>query len=156
MKPVAKFGLGCGGIILFFFTGIIIYGLIIYFNSSNWIAKSPERICKSVDLKLPPYEIIEEENNMNRDASSWSWYQWTVKTKKTLSENEIQKLEMLVKTDPNWKGSRYDSFEYKNYKNFGEPGYDMDYDTFISPQILINVSSTGYITISYTWQDYFF
>lgn len=156
MKTLAKVGLGCAGIIVFFITGVIVFGLIVYFNSNNWTAKSPERICKKVGFKLPPYTIIEEEDNMERDSSSWSWYYWKIKLKKPLSEKDIHQLENLAKNDPIWNGTRYDIFGYKNYKDSWEEGYDMDRDTFLSPKIYIEIYPMGNITIKYMWQDSFF
>lgn len=156
MKLFANFRLGCGGIILLIIAAIIVAGMIVYFNTDNWIARSPNRICKEVGLKLPSYTVLEEGNNMDRDASSWSWYSWRIKLKKPLSEKDIHKLERLVKEDPNWQGSRYGGFIYKNYKEYGEEGYLVEYDTFISPQIYIIIYPDNEISIKYTWDDFFF
>lgn len=156
MKSSVKSLIGCGGVIIFFVAGIIIYSLIVYFNSDNWIARSPGRICKEVGFKLPPYTILDEENNLGRDSSSWSWYYWRIRLKKPLSEKDIHRLENLVKEDPNWDGSRYDIFEYRNYKEYGEKGYDRDYNTFLSPQVNIVIRSYTEVSIKYTWYDSFF
>lgn len=155
MKLRSKLILGCTGTILFFIVAFVIFGLVFYFNSENWIAKSPKRICKEAGFKLPSYIILEEEDNMERGSSSWSWYYWRIKLKKPLSEKDIQKLENLVEKDPNWKGSPHDIFEYKNYKDYWEPGYNSEIDTFISPQIHIVIYSTDEISIKYYWNDFF-
>ena len=156
MKLTGKLALGCGAVILFFITAIIIFGMIIYFKSDNWTAKSPERICKEVGFKLPSYTVVEKENNMDRGSSAWSWYSWRIKLKKPLSEKDIHQLEKLVKEDTNWKGSRNDFFEYKNYNDYWDGGYDVEIDSSISPQIYIAINSSTDISIKYTWYDAFF
>lgn len=107
-------------------------------------------------FKLLPYSILEEEDNMDRSSSSWSWFNWRIKLKKPLSEKDILQLENLVKEDPNWRGSRYDIFEYRNYKEYWEEGYNMDYDSCLSPQVHIVIYSDNDVSIKYFWYDSFF
>lgn len=151
MKLLAKIGFGCAGIILSFIIAVIIFGLVIYFKSDNWTARSPERICKEAGFKLPSYTVIDEEDNMERGSSSWSWYYWRVKLKKPLSEKDIQQLEKLVKKDPNWNGSRHEA--YFKYQNYSEDPWE---DHFLSPQISISINSYDDISMRITWYDSFF
>lgn len=156
MKTLAKIGLGCGAVFLFFIVAIIICWLIYYFNSGNWIARSPERICKEMGFKLPAYKVLEEEDNMDRDSSSWAWYYWRVKLKKPLSKKDIHKLEKLVEKDPNWHRFENNIFEYRNYKESWEADYDIESNSMLSPQVYIKIDSDNEVSINYMWYDTFF
>jgi hypothetical protein len=58
-----------------------------WLNSNN--ASTPEAITKKLHVKLPAYEIVESSSNMDRTASSWSDYCFTIRF------NEPLKLEFL-------------------------------------------------------------
>lgn len=152
MKTLSKFGLGCCAVLLFFIVAIITCGVIFYFNSDNWIARSPARICKEAGFKLPAYKTLEKDDNMGRDSSSWSWYYWRIKLKKPLSKKDIRRLKKLVKDDPNWYEIGNNIFEYS--KDYVEAGYGMD--NFSSPQIHIFIDSNKEVSIKYIWYDAFF
>ena len=62
------------------------------FLTSNQ-ASTPDEIARKAGLKLPAYEITKTEDNMDRSASAWSWYNFEIKFKEPLTESFLKKVE---------------------------------------------------------------
>lgn len=58
-------------------------------------ATTPDQIARKVGLRLPAYQIIKAEDNMDRTASAWSDYYYEIEFEKPLSEKILQKVEKL-------------------------------------------------------------
>ena len=79
-----------------------IWSFISSLTRDNRIAKDPTRIAKEAHFDLPAYDVIFQENNMDRNASAWSAYMWDLKLKEPLDEKIKGKLDRLVRKDPRW------------------------------------------------------
>ena len=58
-------------------------------------ATTPDQIARKVGLRLPAYQIIMADDNMDRTASSWSDYYYEIQFEEPLSEKYLQKVEKL-------------------------------------------------------------
>lgn len=70
-----------------------LFGIILWLNSNN--ASTPEAIAKKLHVKLPAYEVVESSNNMDRTASSWSDYCFTIRFTKPLKQEFLNNLESM-------------------------------------------------------------
>lgn len=116
---------------------------IYYIMRDSMIAENPKKIASEAGFSLPSYDVVSQEDNMDRSASAWSSYQWELKLKEPLSNDQIEELDKLVKKDELWK---YDQ-EAKAYIYNRE---DLDSD---SPSIHIVVHKNGEVYMSYDWYD---
>ena len=67
----------------------IVFNLFLFGNQ----ASTPDKIARKAGIKLPAYEIIRAENNMDRTASAWSYYSYEIKFKEPLSDAFLRKIE---------------------------------------------------------------
>lgn len=80
---------------------LIILGLILaslfglYFLILSNQATTPDQIARKVGLRLPAYQIIKADDNLDRTASSWSDYYYEIVFDEPLSEKFLQKVERL-------------------------------------------------------------
>ena len=80
---------------------LIILGLLLalllglYFFLFGNQATTPDQIARKVGLRLPAYQIIMADDNMDRTASSWSDYYYEIQFEEPLSEKYLQKVEKL-------------------------------------------------------------
>jgi len=80
---------------------LIILGLLLalllglYFFLFGNQATTPDQIARKVGLRLPAYQIIKVEDNMDRTASAWSDYYYEIEFEKPLCEKFLQKVEKL-------------------------------------------------------------
>ena len=58
-------------------------------------ATTPDQIARKVGIRLPAYQIIMADDNMDRTASSWSDYYYEIQFEESLSEKYLQKVEKL-------------------------------------------------------------
>lgn len=58
-------------------------------------ATTPDQIARKVGIRLPAYQIIMADDNMDRTASSWSDYYYEIQFEESLSEKYLQKVEIL-------------------------------------------------------------
>ena len=58
-------------------------------------ATTPDQIARKVGIRLPTYQIIMADDNMDRTASSWSDYYYEIQFEESLSEKYLQKVEKL-------------------------------------------------------------
>ena len=141
-KPKKK-GRGClvKGLIALL---VLVFGCALcIFNSDEHIATSPDRIASRAGFSLPDYDVISQDDNMNRTASAWSWYDWSVKTKKPLTDDEIAELKALVAKDDHWT--------YNAKKN--EYSYEKS-DKEVMAMIVVSAND-GTIRLNYSWYDMF-
>lgn len=139
-KKILKWVLGIiGGLVGLFITGIVVITLVL--TRDERIAKDPDRILSQVDLKLPAYEVLYYDNNMNRSQSAWSEYEWMLKLKEPLNEKDLSRLDKKVSDDRNWS---YDAEEHWFV-------YDSDVD---DPHIRVVVfTDSGKVQLEYMWYD---
>ena len=133
---------GCGSITII--TLVLVIGFIYYLNKDYDIAKNPTKIASEAGFSLPPYDVISQEDNMDRGTSAWSSYHWELKLKEPLSNNQVKELDNLVKKDELWK---YDQ-ETRAYIYYRD-GWDSE-----SPSIHIVVHINGKVNMSYDWYDW--
>ena len=88
MKKPIKIILSILGFIL-----VLLLGL--YFLLFGNQASTPDPIARKVGLRLPAYQIIKADDNMDRTASSWSVYYFEIEFDKPLPEKYLQKVEKL-------------------------------------------------------------
>ena len=80
---------------------VVILGAIItlllglYFLLFGNQATTPDQIARKVGIRLPAYQIIMADDNMDRTASSWSDYYYEIQFEESLSEKYLQKVEKL-------------------------------------------------------------
>lgn len=74
--------------ILFFFSIIL---------GDQITTSSPENVVRRVGFKLPEYEIVEYDDNLDRSASAWSSKSWELRLKEPLTEKHLKKLNNLLK-----------------------------------------------------------
>lgn len=140
MKKILKIA----GVVL----GVLLVALIVMvtvLTRDNRIAESPVKIAKCAGLELPAYIVLEKEDNYDRGASAWSCVEWKVKLETPLSVSFIKSIKDLIWKDLKWRriGDMY------IYNNVG-----MSED---APEIHIVInSSTGVVTMSYSWFDMLF
>ena len=108
-KETSKNDKGCfiKGCITLSIVGIILFfggkmALTYIFEHDRNIASDPSKIASVAHFKLPDYEVIEQNDNMDRGTSAWSSYYWKVKFKDPLNEKSIKKLDKLAKKYSNW------------------------------------------------------
>lgn len=70
---------------------LFIVGIIAPILGSN-SATNPRQIARKAHLKLPKYEIIYKDDNMDRGASAWSDYYFELKAKKPLEAKYLEKI----------------------------------------------------------------
>ena len=67
----------------------------LYFLIFGNQASTPDQIAKKIGLRLPTYQIIKAEDNLDRTASAWSDYYYEIQFEEPLSEKYLQKVEKL-------------------------------------------------------------
>ncbi len=94
---------GCGTVAALFLVLVLLVALSIYgMTMDGRIAKDPERIAAEADFDLPDYVIVRQSDNMDRGSSAWSQYTWKLRLKEPLSDNDLEKLQRLVKKNSYW------------------------------------------------------
>ena len=83
MRPACKYLLTISGVIVGVLA-VLILGLYLFLFANH--ATTPDTIARKVGLRLPAYEIVKAEDNMDRTASAWSYYSYEIKFKEPLSE----------------------------------------------------------------------
>ena len=83
-------------IVLLIILGFIIALILgLYFLLFGNQANTPDAIAKKMGMKLPAYQIIMADDNMDRTASAWSDYYYEIQFEEPLSERFLQKVEKL-------------------------------------------------------------
>lgn len=82
-------------IILVILGFILVLLLGLYFLLFGNQATTPDQIARKVGLRLPAYQIIKAEDNLDRTASAWSDFYYEIEFEKPLSEKFLQKVEKL-------------------------------------------------------------
>ncbi len=72
---------------------VLILGLFLLLFGNQ--ATTPDQIARKVGIRLPAYQIIMADDNMDRTASSWSDYYYEIQFEESLSEKYLQKVEKL-------------------------------------------------------------
>lgn len=85
MKTILKISIAIG--ITVIVAAMALFGIFSWLNSNS--VSTPDAIARKLHVKLPEYEIVESSDNMDRTASSWSDYCFTIRF------NEPLKLEFL-------------------------------------------------------------
>lgn len=67
----------------------------LYYLIFGYQATTPDLIARKVGLRLPAYQIIMADDNMDRTASAWSDYYYEIQFEEPLSERFLQKVEKL-------------------------------------------------------------
>ena len=70
-----------------------LFGILLWLISNN--ASTPEAIAKKLHVRLPAYEIVESSNNLDRTASSWSDYCFTIRFTEPLKQEFLNNLESM-------------------------------------------------------------
>ena len=73
---------------------LAVLGLSLFLLFGNQ-ATTPDQIARKVGIRLPAYQIIMADDNMDRTASSWSDYYYEIQFEESLSEKYLQKVEKL-------------------------------------------------------------
>lgn len=82
--------------IILIILGLILASLLgLYFLILGNQATTPVQIARKVGIRLPAYQIIMADDNMDRTASSWSDYYYEIQFEESLSEKYLQKVEKL-------------------------------------------------------------
>lgn len=92
MRPACKYLLTISGVIVGVLA-VLILGLYLFLFANH--ATTPDTIARKVGLRLPAYEIVKAEDNMDRTVSAWSYYSYEIKFKEPLSEAYLHKVEKL-------------------------------------------------------------
>ena len=124
----------------------IYYFLVIEQDKYN-IARDPFSIAKTAGWFMPEYVVISHEDNMDRQQSAWSSYEWTVMLSEPLSNEELKNLDELVTYDEDWEKLEEDGIVVYEYSSTSR---DDDTDTYIQ----INTKSSV-IKLNYSWWDIF-
>ena len=72
---------------------VLILGLFLLLFGNQ--ATTPDQIARKVGIRLPAYQIIMADDNMDRTASSWSDYYYEIQFEEPLSEDYLQRVEKL-------------------------------------------------------------
>lgn len=72
---------------------LVFWGIFSWLNSND--VSTPEAIAKKIHVKLPAYEIVESSSNMDRTASSWSDYCFTIRFAEPLKPEYLNNLERM-------------------------------------------------------------
>lgn len=107
-------------------------------------AKNPAAIADEAGFSLPEYSVVSQDDNMDREASAWSEYDYEIKLNNPLSSKQIKELNNLVAKDSHWT---YDSAK-RIYTYF--------YSDEESKNIRIDIyvySNT--VKMAYAWYDIF-
>ncbi len=102
MKPLFKHLLVIISAIVGFLIAVTIALHLILLGNQ---ASTPNEIAQKAGLKLPAYEITKAEDNMDRNASAWSYYGYEIKFKEPLSEKYLKRIEK--KKNCSRKGNTY-------------------------------------------------
>ncbi len=127
-----------------FATALLIILVSLVSCGGQRVAKNPNAIAHEANFDLPDYTVVSQSDNMEREASAWSSYAWTLKLKDSLSEKDIEKLNELVKKDSNWS--------YDSEKHIYKYNYDKPESKYFFIEIHID---TGVVNMEYNWYDIF-
>lgn len=142
-RNLLKWVLGIiGGLVGLVVAGII--SLTLIFTHDQRVAKDPDKILSKAHVKLPAYEVVYQDDNMDRDASAWSEYEWRLKLKEPLDEKDMSRLDKKVADDENWS---YDEGESCYVFNSN------DNDRGILIYIFVE---NGEVHMQYMWYDFLF
>lgn len=132
--------LGWSTLAIFLLFALLITTIIISAKRDINIAESPQRILKISGLRYSDFLIADSSNNLDRGASAWTSYEYTLQAK---TPSELQtKVTKLVDKDSNWKTTES-----------GEYCYSMSDG---STMLTIDISADcTIIKIDYSWWDFF-
>ena len=91
MKAIVKISIAIVSAVVV--AALAFWGIFSWLNSNN--ASTPEAIAKKLHVKLPAYEIVEASSNMDRTASSWSDYCFTIRFTEPLKPEFLNGLERM-------------------------------------------------------------
>jgi hypothetical protein len=91
MKAIVKISIAIVSAVVV--AALAFWGIFSWLNSNN--ASTPEAIAKKLHVKLPAYEIVESSSNMDRTASSWSDYCFTIRFTEPLKPEYLNSLERM-------------------------------------------------------------
>mgnify|MGYP003299726653 CR=1 FL=1 len=85
----------------------------------------PKDILSAVDLDIPEYKIVSEDNNLDRGASRWDWHSYEI----SFPIDDTTKILRQLKSD----GWKYD-FKHANYYKSKVIDADLAYSATVYPK----------------------
>ena len=141
-KKVAKVIISVITFVVVIFLSFV--ALIWYCMKDSVVASHPSWIASKADFDLPQYDVVSRDDNMDRSASAWSEYNWDLKLKEPLTEDQKEELDQLVKNDSRWAWS-----DVSKCYHFEQPESE-DQDASISITVYPNDRR---VYITYSWWD---